>query len=107
MSYDVEILPQALSQIAVTYRWLNENIDAPYASKWYDELQSKVASLQQFHNRCPIALEAREFQQQIRQLLVGKGQQQYRVLFVVENNQVSIIYVRHSNRPFLTEEDED
>jgi mRNA-degrading endonuclease RelE of RelBE toxin-antitoxin system len=42
----------------------------------------------------------------IRQLWIGKSRN-YRVLFVVEENQVFIVHVRHSSRAFLKKAPED
>jgi plasmid stabilization system protein ParE len=103
MNYQVEILPQALSDIESAFRWMASNISATTAEQWYEELLLAVESLQTFPNRCPLAPEAQEFQQQIRQMWVGKAKN-YRVLFVVQFEQVYILYVRHSSRTVLTPE---
>jgi hypothetical protein len=65
-----------------------------------------VRSLESFPNRCTIAPEAQEFQQTIRQLWIGKSRN-YRVLFVVEANQVFIVHVRHSSKAFLKKDSEE
>jgi plasmid stabilization system protein ParE len=102
MKYQVEILPQALEDIESAYRWMADVLGAQSAEDWYDELMVAVQSLEKFPNRCPIAPEAVEFKQSIRQLLVGK-RKGYRVMFVVERGMVFILYVRHTSRPWLTD----
>ncbi|MGB8703048.1 MAG: type II toxin-antitoxin system RelE/ParE family toxin [Thermosynechococcaceae cyanobacterium] len=105
MSYKVDILPQALSEIEDSFRWIADNISAATAELWYEDLLEAVRSLEFFLNRCTIAPEAQEFDQEIRQLWVGKTRN-YRVLFVVEANQVSILHIRHSSRAFLKKDSE-
>jgi plasmid stabilization system protein ParE len=106
MSYQIEILPQALSEIEDSFRWIADNISATTAELWYEDLLETVRSLESFPNRCTIAPEAQEFQQEIRQLWIGKSRN-YRVLFVVEANQVFIVHVRHSSRAFLKKDPEE
>jgi plasmid stabilization system protein ParE len=106
MSYQIEILPQALSEIEDSFRWIADNISATTAERWYEELLAAVRSLGSFPNRCTIAPEAQEFQQEIRQLWIGKFKN-YRVLFVVEANQVFIVHIRHSSRAFLKKDPEE
>jgi plasmid stabilization system protein ParE len=106
MTYQVEVLPQALGDIELAYRWMADKLGAQVAEDWYDELMEAVRSLEQFPNRCPIAPEASEVGQSLRQLLVGKAKR-YRVMFVVEEEMVSVLYVRHTSRAWLTDEFED
>jgi plasmid stabilization system protein ParE len=68
MSYKVEILPQALSEIEDSFRWIADNIGSENAEIWYEDLLEAIDSLESFPNRCPLAPEAQEFQQEIRQL---------------------------------------
>jgi plasmid stabilization system protein ParE len=106
MKYQVEILPQALGDIEAAYRWMANMIGTLNAEAWYDELMEGVRSLETFPNRCPLAPEAQEFQQQLRQLLIGKARR-YRVLFVVERGFVYVLYVRHTSRAWLTDEPDE
>ena len=100
MSYQVEILPQALSDIENSFRWIADNIGSTTAERWYEDLLEAIRSLESFPNRCAVAPEAQEFQQEIRQLWIGKVKN-YRALFIVEANQVFILHVRHSSRAAL------
>ena len=106
MNYQIEILPQALSEIEDSFRWMADHINATAAEHWYEDLLDAIRSLESFPNRCTLAPEAKEFQQEIRQLLVGKAKS-YRVLFVVQADRVFILHVRHSSRVLLTENPED
>jgi plasmid stabilization system protein ParE len=75
MNYTVEILPQALGNIESAYRWMADNFSPERAEQWYEELMIAVRSLEKFPNRASQAPEAVEFQQDIRQLFVGKHRQ--------------------------------
>ncbi len=66
MSYQVEILPQSLSEIEDSFRWIANNVSATTAELWYEDLLEAIHSLECFPNRCTIASEAQEFQQEIR-----------------------------------------
>jgi len=72
-------------------------LSAEIANNWYYELQDAIASLENFPNRCSKAPEASVIEREIRQLWVGK-RRKYRVLFVVEDNIVAILHIRHSQQ---------
>jgi plasmid stabilization system protein ParE len=103
MSYRVLIQPTAFQEIEEAYRWMCNNLDPETANNWYYELQDAMASLQKFPNRCMISPEAEITGRRIRQLFVGK-RKTYRVLFVVEDDTVAILHVRHSHQDTLDEE---
>ena len=54
----VDILPQALSEIEDSFRWIADNISATTAELWYEDLLEAVRSLESFPNRYTIAPEA-------------------------------------------------
>ena len=69
-----------------------DNLSADIANNWYYELQDEISSLQTFPKRCPIAPEASIVERK-----------QYRVLFVVEEEVIAIIHVRHSHQSYVGE----
>ncbi len=97
MIYQVLIQPTAFQDIENAYRWMCDNIDAQIANQWYYDLQDAIATLEQFPQRCSVAPETLAMGREVRQLFVGK-RRQYRVLFVVENDVVAVIHVRHSRQ---------
>jgi plasmid stabilization system protein ParE len=103
MSYRVVIQPIAFQEIETSYRWICDNLSPEIANSWYYELQDTIATLQKFPNRCSLAPESKIIGREIRQVWVGK-QRKYRVLFVVEEDIVAIIHVRHSHQSYLDEE---
>jgi plasmid stabilization system protein ParE len=102
MSYQILIQPTAFQEIETSYRWMCDNLSADTANNWYYELQDAIASLQTFPKRCPIAPEASIIGREIRQLLIGK-RKQYRILFVVEEEVIAILHVRHSHQSYVGE----
>ncbi len=106
MSYQVEILPQALSDIESAFRWMAGNLSAAIAEQWYEDLMIAIKSLQTFPNRCTLAPEAQEFQREVRQLWICKAKN-YRVLFVVESEKVFVLYVRHSSRALMRSDSDE
>jgi plasmid stabilization system protein ParE len=103
MSYEVLIQPTAFQEIEASYRWMCDNLSAEVANRWYYDLQDAIGSLQEFPNRCTAAPEATIIGREIRQLWVGK-RRKYRVLFVIEEDVVAVIHVRHSHQSYLGNE---
>ncbi|MBW4601415.1 MAG: type II toxin-antitoxin system RelE/ParE family toxin [Calothrix sp. FI2-JRJ7] len=102
MSYQIIIQPTAFQEIEDSYRWMCDNLSAETADEWYYQLQDAISSLQEFPNRCSLAPEAPTIGRTIRQLWVGK-RRKYRVLFVIEEDVVAILHVRHSHQPPLSD----
>jgi plasmid stabilization system protein ParE len=103
MNYRVLIQPAAFQEIETAYRWMCDRINPETANNWYYDLQDAMASLHEFPSRCAIASEAEITGRRIRQLVVGK-RRKYRVLFVVAEDTVAILHVRHSHQDTLDEE---
>ncbi len=56
--------------------------------------------------RCPLAPENDEFEEEIRELLYGKRQHRYRILFTIRGETVIVLHIRHGAREHLKGEDE-
>ena len=97
MTYRVHIQPSAEADLEDAYRWIAE--DAPLAAaRWYKGLVEAMQTLRSFPERCPVAPEDRAFPETIRQLLYGRRQQRYRILFTVQDDRVEILHIRHGAR---------
>ena len=58
--------------------------------------------------RCSLAFENSFFEEEIRQLVYGKGRNAYRILFTIVDDSVQIIFVRHAaQKPMIDESDEE
>ena len=100
MNYEVIILPAAEAELEQAYLWLAQR--APEAAaKWYNGLLEAVIKLETFPQRCPYAPERDAFDHDIRQLLYGKHQHAYRILFDVVGQTVRVLHIRHGARQRL------
>jgi len=52
--------------------------------RWFQGLHEAIASLARLPKRCPLAPENRSFPSDVRQLLYGRRQHRYRILFTIE-----------------------
>ncbi|MGB3238913.1 MAG: type II toxin-antitoxin system RelE/ParE family toxin [Geitlerinemataceae cyanobacterium] len=104
MTFQVEITPIAEAQIEQAYCWYRER-NPEFADRWFRSLMNAIATLQDKPKRCALAVEHNIFPDEVRQLLYGKSKNIYRVLFVIRDTTVYILYVRHSAQAPLTVED--
>lgn len=59
-------------------------------------------------SRCSLAFENSFCDEEIRQLVYGKGRNAYRILFTIVDDSVQIIFVRHAaQKPIIGESDEE
>lgn len=104
MAFQVEITPIAEAQIEQAYRWYRE-LNPEFADRWFRGLMNAIATLQEKPQRCALAVEHEIFPEQVRQLLYGKSKTIYRVLFMVREQTVYILYMRHSAQAPMTVDD--
>jgi plasmid stabilization system protein ParE len=95
MTYRVIITPQAETELRTIYRYIRSQ--APRAAHdWIRRARQCAKSLARFPERCPLAPESDSFEQPIREPFFGKGSRgTYRLLFVVLEESVYILHVRH------------
>jgi plasmid stabilization system protein ParE len=97
MAFRVIIQPPALTDIEVAYLYVHER--APRAAgRWLDGILAAIDTLAEFPHRCGEARESDEFEEPVRQLLVGRRPHVYRVLFVIRGKVVRVLHVRHGAR---------
>ncbi len=81
------------------------------AKNWYEGLLLAMDSLTTMPRRCALARENEFFSQEIRQLLYGRGQNAYRIVFIVllgdEVSIVRILRLRHSSQLTIGETSEE
>lgn len=104
--YQVIIQPEAEQGIKEAYFWVSD-YSPRQARSWLEGLYKLISSLEQMPLRCSLAFENKFFEEEIRQLVYGKGKNTYKILFVVDENTVQILYVRHSSqKPLLPDKDQ-
>jgi plasmid stabilization system protein ParE len=104
MTFQVEITPIAEAQIEQAYRWFRDR-NPEFADLWFRGLMNTIATLQEKPQRCGLTVEHNIFLEEVRQLLYGKNNNVYRVLFAIRGNTVYALYVRHGAQSPLTLED--
>ncbi len=96
MSYEVIIDSEAEADLKNAAGWMGQ-YSPEKATIWYFEMLSVIDSLQNMPFRCPLAPESTTLDTPIRHLIVGK----YRILFVVLDEKVFVLRVRHSAQDVL------
>ena len=102
MAYLVRTLPPAEADAERIYDWVISR--APHRGPmWFNGLEAAVASLAENPQRCHRAPEAKEFDEDIRQLLYGKRHGTYRILFRIDESakRVDILHIRHGSQEHL------
>ncbi|NQZ08130.1 MAG: type II toxin-antitoxin system RelE/ParE family toxin [Algicola sp.] len=88
--YQVNISPTAEDDI--TRRYLQIAGDAPQnALNWYMSIIEAIENLDQMPQRCPVAPEDEHIRMGIRHLIIGH----YRILFVIGDDTVEVLHIRH------------
>jgi plasmid stabilization system protein ParE len=102
MNFLVRTTPRAERDIEVIHRWILETGRRPAeAWNWAEGMRESIASLAAHPARCPIAPEARILGQDVRQLFFHS----HRVLFLVREDDVAILHIRHASRLPATPEE--
>ena len=100
MRYQVEVTDQAGLEAEEAYLWILERSPGG-ASRWWNGLEAAILSLEEMPARCPLAPEDEEFEEEIRELLYGKRQHRYRILFTIREETVVVLHIRHGAREYL------
>ena len=100
MTYQVVVTDQGDAEAEDAYLWILER-SPDGAARWWNGLEAAILSLEQMPTRCPLAPENEEFEEEIRELLYGKRQHRYRILFTVREQTVVVLHIRHGAREYL------
>lgn len=92
----------ALRDITECHLWIAER-DIEAADRWFYDIYDTIGSLEMFPERCPLAPESKFLNHEIREILHGRRQYKYRILFTVTENEVHVLHVRHGARLALGE----
>ncbi|MBU4272327.1 MAG: type II toxin-antitoxin system RelE/ParE family toxin [Planctomycetes bacterium] len=103
MTYQVLLTDRAAGDLDEAYQWCAER--APEAAVgWYNGFLDALGSLGHNPERCPVAAETRKLSVEIRQLLYGRLRS-YRALFLVREQTVVVLHIRHTARREANPED--
>jgi plasmid stabilization system protein ParE len=96
MLFKIVITDRAAQDLDQAYRWYAEH--APEAAaRWYNGFLNALDKLATNPERCPIAPESKKLHAEIRQLLYGR-QRSYRALFIIREQTVIVLHIRHTAR---------
>lgn len=94
--FEVRLTARAEDDIRETYDYIKRHGPAD-PDDWKAGLAGKLSSLEEFPTWAPLAPESEHTREEIRQILYGP----FRVLFLVRNDVVYVLTVRHGAREFL------
>lgn len=96
MNFKVEITDEAHAEAINAYQWIVAHGSPLTAARWYSGLLKAIVTLQNFPERCPLAPENSEFEDEIRHLLYQRSST-YRILFTIDEKArtVHVLHVRH------------
>jgi plasmid stabilization system protein ParE len=102
--FRVIITPEATDGIRRAYEWI-KTYSPETVNAWMNGLFRAIQSLDTMPRRASLAFEHEIFDEELRQLLYGKHGQVYRILFTIRDNEVQVLFVRHSaQKPVSPEE---
>ena len=109
MIYRIDISEAAEAEIDAAYLWISRR-SPDWAGRWHMGLLQAIESLSEMPGRCPLARERANFDQEVRQLLYGRGRNAYRILFAIHEGEgedweptVRVLHVRHGAQRELGE----
>ncbi len=105
MSHRVIVQPRAWRDISEACDYLAEHYSAASVEAWYEGCMQAIESLAIHPERCQVARESPQLGVDLRQLLYRRYRSVYRVLFVIRDDHVRVVCVRHSARDKLTRQD--
>ena len=98
MTFLVRVTEAAFEDLAEIGHWILSEGAPEAAERWIAEVLQSLGSLAEMPSRCPLAPENAEFDRGIRHLLLGD----YRALYVVQDEEVVVLHVRHGRRQVAT-----
>ena len=109
MTYRVDLSSVAKAEADAAFLSFSQYTTPEQSQRWYQGLIKAISTLGTMPRRCPVAREDAFFSQEIRQLLYGKGQHTYRILFTVLDEQttpaVRVLHIRNAAQRTLGEEE--
>ncbi len=102
--FEVILTKRAMEELEANYDWWAENRSLEQANRWYSGLIGKLLTLEVNPERCPLAFEHKSFGMKVHQVTYGLSNNvTHRALFVVRENKVVVLRVRHLAQKDLTD----
>jgi plasmid stabilization system protein ParE len=100
MAFRVDISPRAFDDLDQIARYIKQQASFEQAEEWFNGIVAAIKTLEDLPHRCRVAEESRELGQEVRLLLHGKRNRQYKVYYSVQQTTrskgtVRVFHVRH------------
>ncbi|MGO8901574.1 MAG: type II toxin-antitoxin system RelE/ParE family toxin [Isosphaeraceae bacterium] len=89
MTYRLRVTARAVADADEAYAWIAEHLSPAQAERWYQGLFKQMETLTRQPSRCPRATESDKFPEELRELLYGKRNSKYRIVFAIRNESCS------------------
>jgi len=100
--FKVELTQNALDEAEAQWEYVTVDGVTGDATKWWNGLADAIESLADNPERCGLAPESDQFDQEMRQLLYGRRKRdRRRVLFTIKGKKVLVLHVRHGTQRHL------
>lgn len=104
MSYRVVLTDKAEADVETVLKWFHDHQATEAGGRWFAQLMSKLDTLETRPDRCSVAGESDDIGIEIREILLGRRQYKYRLLFRITDKTVLILRIWHSSRDSITRE---
>jgi plasmid stabilization system protein ParE len=101
VTYRLRVTARAVADADEAYAWIAEHLSPVQAERWYQGLFKQMETLTRQPSRCPRATESDKFPEELRELLYGKRNSKYRIVFAIRNEEVVVLYVHRAARKEL------
>jgi plasmid stabilization system protein ParE len=98
LKYRIRVTARAMGDADAASRWIAEHRSPARAERWYQGLFARIEALTSQPLRCPVIAERRRFPEELRELLYGKRNKKYRIIFTICGSDVVILYIHHGAR---------
>jgi len=100
MAFHVEISPRAFNDLDEISGYIKQHASFQQAQEWFNGITATIRTLEDMPHRCPFAEESKELGREVRLLLYGKRNRQYKVFYSIQKKTrstgtVQVLHVRH------------
>ncbi|MCB1090030.1 MAG: type II toxin-antitoxin system RelE/ParE family toxin [Verrucomicrobiae bacterium] len=102
MKHRIIYTKRSESDLRALHSWASQGGET-VADRWVSRFLSEITALKDYPERGRPAPDDPYFSIPIRQILIGKGRGQHRVLYTIRGDEIWILHLRHSMRRYLHE----
>ncbi len=105
MPFRVLLTARAEADVEAVLKWFADQRATDAGGRWFAQLMARLDTLEQHPERCSLAAESADLDEEIRELLVGRRRYKYRLLFQITGKTDQILRVWHSSRNAITSDE--